>query len=189
MPTTFRPLLVVVLPLALVVAACSGAGASSAPSADAPTIAPSVEPSVAPSEAPVSEAPSEAPASEAPAGDAVTELALAESDHGMILTDGAGMTLYGFTPDTDGTPTCYDDCAAAWPPVVGGDTTGITVADGLDGAKLSTVERTDGIRQLVYGDWPLYYFAGDSAPGDTNGQALNEVWFVIGADGALIGQS
>lgn len=172
MRTSPRLLLALALPIALLVGACSSAGASGAPSAAAPSIAPSIAPSEA--------------ASEAPAGAAVTALALADSDLGRIITDGAGMTLYGFTPDTDGTPTCYDDCAAAWPPVVGGDTAGITVADGLDASKLSTVERTDGVRQLVYGDWPLYYFAGDKAPGDTNGQALQTVWFVIGADGALI---
>ena len=36
--------------------------------------------------------------------------------------------------------------------------------------------------------WPLYYFANDSAPGDLNGQAVGDVWFVVGADGELIGQ-
>jgi predicted lipoprotein with Yx(FWY)xxD motif len=38
----------------------------------------------------------------------------------------------------------------------------------------------------VYGGWPLYYFASDSAPGDTNGQGVGDVWYVIGADGEFI---
>ena len=40
----------------------------------------------------------------------------------------------------------------------------------------------------MYGDWPLYYFAADAAAGDTTGQGVGEKWFVVGADGALIGQ-
>jgi predicted lipoprotein with Yx(FWY)xxD motif len=168
-----RLTLALLLPLALFVAACSSSGAS--PSAAAPTEAPA-------SEAPASEAPaSEAPASEAPTTGTVN---LSENALGMILTDAEGKVLYGFTNDTGGVPACYDDCAAAWPPLTGE----ATVGAGLDAALLTTVERTDGTTQLKYGDWPLYYFANDAAAGDTNGQGLNEVWFVIGADGALIGQ-
>ena len=99
------------LAMTAIVAACSSGGAA--------TVAPSVAaPSAVASEAPASEAPaSEAPASEAPAagGTTITELKVAESSLGQIITDGAGKTLYGFMPDEAGTPTCYDDCAVAWP--------------------------------------------------------------------------
>jgi hypothetical protein len=33
---------------------------------------------------------------------------------------------------------------------------------------------------------PLYRYAPDAAPGDTNGQGVNDVWFVVGADGVPI---
>ena len=33
---------------------------------------------------------------------------------------------------------------------------------------------------LKAGAWPLYRFAGDAAPGDTNGQGSGGVWFVVG---------
>ncbi len=96
------------------------------------------------------------------------------------------MTLYGFVPDeATGEPTCYDQCAAAWPPLNVEGT--FTVGEGLDMADFTTATRTDGGTQLKLGIYPLYYFANDAAPGDTNGQGLNEVWFVIGADGELIG--
>lgn len=161
-----------------IVAACSSGGAA--------TVAPSAAaPSVAPSEAPASEAPaSEAPASEAPA--AAVELKVADSALGQIITDGAGMTLYGFIPDEPGTPTCYDDCATAWPPLLADDPASVTVGTGLDASKLTTVDRTDGGKQLKYGTWTLYYFANDAAAGDTNGQGLNEVWYVIAPSGELI---
>ena len=168
-------LLPALLASAAIVAACSSGAAS--PSAAAP--------SVAPSEAPASEAPaSEAPASEAPAAD--VELMVAESDLGQIITDGAGMTLYGFVPDEPGTPTCYDGCAEAWPPVLAEDAAAVTAGAGLDAAKLSTVDRTDGGKQLKYGTWTLYYFANDAAAGETKGQGLNDVWYVIAPSGDLI---
>jgi predicted lipoprotein with Yx(FWY)xxD motif len=171
-------LLPALLATAAIVAACSSGGAATA----APSVA---APSAAPSEAPASEAPSEAPASESPAAAAV-ELKVADSDLGQIITDGAGMTLYGFTPDEPGTPTCYDDCAIAWPPLLADDPASVTVGAGLDASKLSTVDRTDGGKQLKYGTWTLYYFANDAAAGDTNGQGLNEVWYVIAPSGDLI---
>lgn len=168
-------LLPALLVSAAIVAACtSGGAATAAPSAAAPSAAPS---SAAPA--------SEAPASESPAAAAV-ELKVADSALGQIITDGAGMTLYGFTPDEPGTPTCYDDCATAWPPLLADDPASVTVGAGLDASKLSTVDRTDGGKQLKYGTWTLYYFANDAAAGDTNGQGLNEVWYVIAPSGDLI---
>jgi predicted lipoprotein with Yx(FWY)xxD motif len=42
--------------------------------------------------------------------------------------------------------------------------------------------------QVKVGDWPLYRFANDAAAGDTNGQGVGGVWFVVGPDGELIQQ-
>ena len=56
----------------------------------------------------------------------------------------------------------------------------------LDASKLTTVDRTDGTKQVKYGDWPLYYFAGDSKAGDTNGQGVATKWYVVDATGAMI---
>jgi predicted lipoprotein with Yx(FWY)xxD motif len=177
MQTTIRSLLL--LGLIALLAACSS-GASTTPS---PTVA---APSVAPSEAPPSEAaPSEAPPSQA-AADAT--IALATNALGEIIVDAEGMTLYAFTPDTAGESTCYDDCATAWPPLVVTDAAAISAGTGLDAAKLTTVDRTDGTKQVKYGDWPLYFFADDAAAGDTNGQGLFEKWYVVDAAGEIIGQ-
>ena len=153
-----------------IVAACSSGGGAASPSAEA------------------SEAQSEsAAASEEPSASAgAVELKLGESSLGQIITDGAGKTLYMFQPDEAGTPTCYDDCATAWPPLLADDPASVTVGTGLDASKLTVVPRTDGGSQLKYGAWTLYYFANDAAAGDTNGQGLNDVWWVIGADGEPI---
>ena len=44
-------------------------------------------------------------------------------------------------------------------------------------AVLAVIERDDGSRQVTYEGTPLYFFAGDSAPGQTNGHGSGE-WFV-----------
>ena len=84
-----------------------------------------------------------------------------------MLVDDGGLTLYGFTKDADGHPTCEGDCAEAWPPLL---VDGPELPAGLDPAVFSVVERPDGGFQLKAGKWPLYRFAGDAAPGETNGQ-------------------
>lgn len=152
-------LIALLLPAALLVAACGGGAAS-----------------------PSAAAPSEPPAASQPAAAATVDLA--DSSLGQILVDAEGRTLYAFTNDTDGSPTCYDECAANWPPLLADG--GATAGTGLDASLLTTVARTDGTMQVKYGDWPLYYFAADAVAGDTNGQDVNDVWYVVGADGAII---
>jgi predicted lipoprotein with Yx(FWY)xxD motif len=108
------------------------------------------------------------------------------SDLGDLLVDSEGNTLYMFMPDqqADGEPTCYDDCAEAWPAF---EATGEQSAgEGLDQSLLGEAERTDGTTQVTYNDLPLYYFSGDEQAGDTNGQGLNDVWWVMSAEGAPI---
>ena len=124
--------------------------------------------------------PPETTTTEAEAG-----VGLAETSLGEVVVGPEGMTLYGFTVDDPRMSNCYDDCAQVWPPL-SGDT---PVGDGLDAALFSTTERDDGTTQLVMSEWPLYYFAGDSAPGDVNGQGVEGVWFAITADGQLVGAS
>lgn len=109
-------------------------------------------------------------------------IAVESSDLGDILVDDEGLTLYVFDNDADENSTCYDDCEANWPPVIGEATAG----DGVDQSLLGTSQRENGDIQVTYGGKPLYYFAGDQAPGDTNGQAVGDVWWVVGPDGEAI---
>lgn len=110
-------------------------------------------------------------------------LVLASTDLGEIVVDRSGFTVYVFTPDEQGDSTCYDACEANWPIVseVG------SVGDGLNPALLGTTTRTNGDVQATYNGWPLYFFAGDAAPGDVNGQSLNGVWWVVDAAGDAVG--
>jgi predicted lipoprotein with Yx(FWY)xxD motif len=109
---------------------------------------------------------------------------LGETSLGDVLVDAEGLTLYMFDKDTEGISTCYEDCAVAWPPLlVEGEP---AVGEGLDESLVTTVPRDDGTMQVKYGDWPLYYWKDDKAPGDVLGQAVGEVWWVVGADGQPI---
>jgi predicted lipoprotein with Yx(FWY)xxD motif len=109
---------------------------------------------------------------------------VADGPLGRMLVGPEGLTLYGFKNDTDGSSTCYDRCAAAWPPVLVED--GWDVGPGLDAGIFATTTRKDGTQQLVAGKWPLYYYSGDAAPGDVSGQGSGTVWFAVDPAGALI---
>lgn len=115
---------------------------------------------------------------------ATIDVLAGETELGPVLVGPDGRTLYGFTNDVDAISTCYGTCADAWPPVIVSDDW--TAGPGLDFGIFATTVREDGQRQLVAGRWPLYYFAGDAAPGDINGQNSGEVWFAVDLNGALI---
>lgn len=107
---------------------------------------------------------------------------VAVSDLGEILVDPDGFTLYIFTRDTDGESVCYDGCAALWPPVPA-DT---AISSDLDESMFGATTRDDGMDQLTVNDMPLYLYEPDTEPGDVNGQAFNEVWFVVDAEGSVV---
>jgi predicted lipoprotein with Yx(FWY)xxD motif len=104
--------------------------------------------------------------------------------YGTILVDGNGMTLYYSTHDVpgNGSSWCYDTCAANWPPL---SVSQFLVALPLNAADFGTIARTDGVNQITYQGWPLYYFHTDTAPGDTNGYGLLGSWFVISPAGIV----
>jgi hypothetical protein len=56
----------------------------------------------------------------------------------------------------------------------------------VDNSKVGTITRSDGTTQVTYNGHPLYYFSGDKAPGDTNGQGVGGNWFTISPSGDLI---
>lgn len=98
---------------------------------------------------------------------------------GTYLTDANGRTLYLFTKDATDTSTCYGPCAALWPPY--GPKTTATGRINLPAlpAGAGVMRRTDGTSQFTWNGMPLYYYSKDIASGDTLGQGLKGVWFVV----------
>jgi predicted lipoprotein with Yx(FWY)xxD motif len=102
---------------------------------------------------------------------------------GGFLVGANGNTVYVFTNDSGGESTCFDQCAAAWPPLTVGAGVTPTKAAGVEGT-LGIFERPDGSRQVTLDGQPLYYWAADSGPGQATGQGVNGVWFVVEAQQA-----
>lgn len=150
----------------LAIAGCSSPGGSD-PAPGDPYGAPSAEPT---------------PSEEAPpaAGDA--ELMVADSSLGEIVVDGEGLTVYMFDNDTQGAEAsaCEGQCLTNWPPVT--TESDEPAVEGVAG-EVGTITAADGSKQVTLNGWPLYRFAGDAAPGDVNGQGVNDVWWVLSAAG------
>lgn len=104
---------------------------------------------------------------------------------GMILTGDGGKTLYVFGKDSNGTSACSGSCASTWPPFTVGAGQSAVAGSGVTGT-ISTIQRSDGTSQVAINGHPLYYFGGDKAAGDTNGEGLNGVWYAAGADGSPV---
>ena len=105
---------------------------------------------------------------------------------GRILTDSNGRTLYLFESDKGAMSTCNGACASIWPPVPATSVAG----PGLAAAKLGSIKRADGKTEATYAGHPLYTYAGDTKPGDTRGQALDQFgaeWYVLAPSGHQIG--
>ncbi|QHS63807.1 hypothetical protein [Chitinophaga agri] len=100
---------------------------------------------------------------------------------GAILTDSTGKTLYFFSNDAQGTPTCKDGCAAIWPTFYVAEAA-LTIDSSLNKADFTTVTRPDGSKQTAYKGWPLYYYAQDAAAGETKGDNVGTIWFVAKPD-------
>ena len=170
---------------ALVIVACAGAPAATPTTAPSPTVAPTahrptptasptVEPSATPTMAPTA-SPSEAPSATAAASpsDGPAGVVIETDATGAFLVAPDGFSLYVFDNDEPGVSNCDPGCLENWPafssaePLAGGE--GVTGTFG-------TITRDDGTTQVTYNDAPLYFFANDEAPGDTNGDGVGEVW-------------
>jgi predicted lipoprotein with Yx(FWY)xxD motif len=114
-------------------------------------------------------------------------VATAHTGLGRIVVDGRGRSLYLFEKDVRGRSVCSGLCATYWPPLL---TNGRSIA--ITGAKrslLGSIRREDGSHQVTYGGHPLYFFAGDTRRGQTNGEGLQDFgagWYVLTPSGKKI---
>lgn len=154
---------------AILVAACSS-GSSSSSSAP-----------------PASGSPS---ASSSPTGGSAsgsTTITTATASGKTFLTNGSGRAVYLWVKDTGDASMCSGACSGAWPAVT---TTGSVAAGGsAQASALGTITRSDGTKQVTYDKHPLYFFAGDSGPGQASGQGSNGFgakWWLVSPAGTNV---
>jgi predicted lipoprotein with Yx(FWY)xxD motif len=120
------------------------------------------------------------PAASAPAasGNALSTMKVGGA---TLLTNAKGFTVYWFVPDTSTASHCTGSCIKYWPPVPGPATAGTGVT-----GTLSTITRSNGMKQATWNGHPLYTYVGDTAPGMAKGNGLNlsgGVWHEIALSG------
>jgi predicted lipoprotein with Yx(FWY)xxD motif/plastocyanin len=99
-----------------------------------------------------------------------------KTDIGNYMVDGSGMTLYYFTKDSVGKSTATGTVLANWPLF---NPTSFIIPSTLNTSDFGTITRDDGQKVATYKGWPLYYYVKDQVSGDTLGQGVGGVWFVI----------
>jgi len=97
---------------------------------------------------------------------------------GTFLVGKGGMTLYLYSVDPLNDSVCVDKCAQNWPPLLVDSADKITADEDIPG-KFSTITRKDGTLQVAYNGIALYYWAKDKAAGDTTGNRVGRVWWVV----------
>lgn len=102
-------------------------------------------------------------------GGGMTVSASEVSGLGTVLVDSEGLTVYEFAKDQGSTSTCYGACEQNWPPVTA---KGKPSGEGEMASQLGTTKRKDGTMQVTFAGRPLYTYAGDSSPGEANGNGL-----------------
>lgn len=140
---TFRKLMAASVAVSILVAACSGSAATQIPAG-------------------VTGAPA--------AGSGTTVMARTIGGVSTLVGGANGMTTYDYANDVanSGKSACSGGCATTWPPLTVASGTTPTAGPGA-GGKLGTITRDDGTIQVTYNGLPVYFYAGDSAPGDTAG--------------------
>ncbi|MBO0803993.1 MAG: hypothetical protein J2P25_13080 [Nocardiopsaceae bacterium] len=106
---------------------------------------------------------------------------------GTYLTDSSGRAVYLWVKDPKDKSVCSGACAGAWPPVPASGQ--VTASGGAKTADLGTITGAGGKKQVTYDGHPLYYFAGDSGAGQTNGQGSNGFgakWWLVAPSGSAI---
>jgi len=98
---------------------------------------------------------------------------------GKYFTDTEGKTLYWFKKDSPGKSACTGTCIEKWPIYYREK---VAAPKGMKSKDFRTITREDGKKQTTFRGYPLYYWVNDKKPGDTNGQGVNNVWFVINPD-------
>jgi predicted lipoprotein with Yx(FWY)xxD motif len=102
----------------------------------------------------------------------------------QALVDANGCAFYLNISDTAQQSTCTAACLAVWPPATAPGQAG----SGVQQTNLGSFTRPEGGQQLTAFGHQLYYFHGDTQPGQANGQGTASMWFLVDPNGNPIQQ-
>jgi predicted lipoprotein with Yx(FWY)xxD motif len=108
-------------------------------------------------------------------------LHVASTSLGKVLVDQNGMTVYLLTADGRNQSTCGSDCLSFWPAAIPGHS--------KLAVPVSTTKTPAGTPTATVAGQPVYTFSQDNAPGDVNGEGLNEfggTWYAVSPTGQAV---
>ncbi len=105
---------------------------------------------------------------------------------GTVLVGSNGMTVYLYTKDTPDVSNCYDKCAVNWPPLLVDSADAVTPGVNLPGTWGTTARTDTDMLQVTYNGWPLYYWKDDVAIGDSTGEGVGKVWYVLAPETVVV---
>jgi predicted lipoprotein with Yx(FWY)xxD motif len=152
-----------VLPLALLAAACGSSNTNSSPSS------------------PSSAATTSSTASSVQVGLSTRKL----PSIGTILVNQGGRSLYVFTPEKGGKVACTGSCATTWPPLKSAGHAPSMSSTLVHAALVGKVADPSGGEIITYAGWPLHTYSGDSAAGQVTGQGIGGQWYAISPSGQV----
>ncbi|NNN03434.1 MAG: hypothetical protein HKL87_05510 [Acidimicrobiaceae bacterium] len=105
------------------------------------------------------------------------------SYHGALV-DSTHHSIYLLTSEVGGHVRCSGACLSHWPPVlVKNSVMSVSVGAGVSG-HVGFLHRPGAEKQVTFNGYPLYWFAGDSAPGQDHGvgiSAFGGTWLLVHA--------
>ena len=161
----------------------AAAPATAAPTTAAPsTSAPTTSAATPTTAAPAAAARTTGFASLGPATASGLTLSLARGSQGIFVIGPNGHSLYVFDSDHGTSSACTGACAPTWPGLTASGT--VTTGPLVNKAQVGTA--TGQVpNQVTYYGHLLYYFAGDTAPGQTNGIGIPG-WHLLGPVGNVM---
>jgi predicted lipoprotein with Yx(FWY)xxD motif len=106
---------------------------------------------------------------------------------GKTLVDANGRALYLFAADKRDQSVLSSAGQAVWPPLT--SATKPAAGGDVTASQIALIKSASGGSQVAYNGHPLYHYVGDHAPGQTNGQGLNQfgaLWYVLSPAGQAI---
>lgn len=106
---------------------------------------------------------------------------IADKDNKKFIVNANGISLYNFTNDKPGVSNCTGDCLNM---SVFYDEN-IVAPSIMNATDFGVIINSKGSKQTTYKQMPLYYFVNDTKRGNTNGQGVNNAWFVVNPEATL----